>query len=86
MDAIIMKEQNVVVTMLLEEKRNKVASIIQTARVQKGWTQEDLADRIGCQRQTIIKIEQSRYSPNCDILYQLLEALDIPLKIGNEKV
>ena len=80
MDAIIMKEQNVVVTMLLEEKRNKVASIIQTARVQKGWTQEDLADRIGCQRQTIIKIEQSRYSPNCDILYQLLEALDIPLK------
>ena len=86
MDAIIMKEQNVVVTMLLEEKRNKVASIIQTARVQKGWTQEDLADRIGCQRQTIIKIEQSRYSPNCDILYQLLEALDITLKIGNEKV
>ena len=86
MDAIIMKEQNVVVTMLLEEKRNKVASIIQTARVQKGWTQEDLADRIGCQRQTIIKIEQSRYSPNCDILYQLLEALDITLKIGNEKI
>ena len=86
MDAIIMKEQNVVVTMLLEEKRNKVASIIQTARVQKGWTQQDLADRIGCQRQTILKIEQSRYSPNCDILYQLLEALDIPLKIGNEKV
>ncbi len=86
MDAIIMKEQNVVVTMLLEEKRNKVASIIQTARVQKGWTQEDLADRIGCQRQTIIKIEQSRYSPNCDILYQLLECLDLTLKIGNEKV
>ena len=81
-----MKEDNVVISMLLEEKRNKVASIIQTARVQKGWTQEDLADRIGCQRQTIIKIEQSRYSPNCDILYQLLEALDITLKIGNEKV
>ena len=81
-----MKEDNVVISMLLEEKRNKVASIIQTARVQKGWTQEDLADRIGCQRQTIIKIEQSRYSPNCDILYQLLECLDLPLKIGNEKV
>lgn len=86
MDAIIMKEQNVVVTMLLEEKRNKVASIIQTARVQKGWTQEDLADRIGCQRQTIIKIEQSRYSPNCDILYQLLDTLELTLKIGNEKI
>ena len=81
-----MKNQNVVVTMLLEEKRNKVASVLQTARVQKGWTQQDLADRIGCQRQTILKIEQSRYSPNCDILYQLLEALDLTLKIGNEKI
>lgn len=81
-----MKEQNVVVTMLLEEKRNKVASVLQTARVQKGWTQQDLADRIGCQRQTIIKIEQSRYSPNCDILYQLLEALDLTLKIGDEEI
>lgn len=81
-----MKDQNLVTTMLIEEKRNKVASIIQTARVQKGWTQQDLADRIGCQRQTILKIEQSRYSPNCDILYQLLECLDLTLKIGNEKV
>jgi DNA-binding XRE family transcriptional regulator len=82
-----MKEpQNIVEAMLLEEKRNKVASVLQTARVQKGWTQQDLADRIGCQRQTIIKIEQSRYSPNCDILYQLCECLDLTLKINNEKI
>jgi len=82
-----MKEpKNIVASMLIEEKRNKVASTLQTARVQKGWTQQDLADRIGCQRQTIIKIEQSRYSPNCDILYQLLDALDLTLKIGNEKI
>lgn len=71
---------------ITEEKRNKVASVLQGARVQKGWTQQDLADKIGCQRQTIIKIEQSRYSPNCDILYQILECLDLTLKIGDEKI
>lgn len=81
-----MKEQNVVVTMLLEEKRNKLASILQDARVQKGYTQEYLADIIGCQRQTIQKIEQSRYSPNCDILYLLSEALEIDLIINNQKI
>jgi ribosome-binding protein aMBF1 (putative translation factor) len=54
--------------MFLEEK-NKVASIIQTARVQKGWTQQELADRMGCQVQTINKIENARYSPNCDIWF-----------------
>lgn len=69
-----------------KNKREHVASIIQTARVQKGWTQQDLADRIGCQRQTIGKIEDSKYSPNCDILYQLLEALDLTLKINDKEV
>ncbi|WP_134344321.1 helix-turn-helix domain-containing protein [Flavobacterium psychrophilum] len=82
-----MKEpQNVVEAMLLEEKRKKVASIIQTARVQKGWTQQELADRIGCQVQTINKIENVRFSPNADILYVLLDCLDLTLKIGNEKI
>jgi ribosome-binding protein aMBF1 (putative translation factor) len=81
-----MKEpKNIVESMFLEEKRNKVASIIQTARA-KGWTQQELADRMGCQVQTINKIENARYSPNCDILYSLLECLDLTLKINNEKL
>ena len=69
-----------------KSKREHVASIIQTARVQKGWTQQDLADRMGCQVQTISKIENARYSPNADILYLLCEVLDLSLKIGNEKI
>jgi ribosome-binding protein aMBF1 (putative translation factor) len=86
MDAIIMKDQNIVESILIEEKRNKVAGVIQTARVQKGWTQQELADRMGCQVQTVNKIEKARYSPNADILYMLLECLDLTLKIGNEKI
>jgi len=82
-----MKEpKNIVEAIFIEEKRKKVASIIQTARVQKGWTQEELGNRIGCQKLTILKIENSRYSPNADILYQLLDVLDLTLKIGNEKI
>ena len=82
-----MKEpDNVVESMLLESKRQKVAQIIQTARVQKGWTQEELAERLGVRRQTIIKIEGCKYSPNGDILYALLDCLDLTLKIGNEEV
>lgn len=69
-----------------EVKRNKVASVLQTARVQKGWTQQELAERMGCQVQTISKIENARYSPNADILYLLCEVLDLTLKIGNEEI
>lgn len=86
MDAIIMKENNVVVSMMLSEKRNKLAVVLKDAREKKGWTQQDLADRISCQRQTILKIELAKYSPGLDILYQLVECLDLPLKIGNEKI
>ena len=89
MDAIIINMEepnNVVESMLLESKRQKVAQIIQTARVQKGWTQEELAERLGVRRQTIIKIEGCKYSPNADILYALLDCLDLTLKIGNEEV
>lgn len=69
-----------------KSKREHVASIIQTARVQKGWTQLEVAERMGCQVQTINKIENARYSPNADILYLLFDCLDITLKIGNEKI
>lgn len=89
MDAIIinMKEQdNVVASMLFESKRQKMAQIIQTARVQKGWTQEELAERLGVRRQTIIKIEGCKYSPNADVLYSILDCLELTLKIGDEKV
>lgn len=82
-----MKEpQNVVEAMIIQEKRQKVASIIQTARVQKGWTQAELGDRVGFSRSTITRIESSVFSPNADQLYVLLDCLDLTLKIGDEKI
>jgi len=70
----------------IEEKRNKVSSIIQTARVQKGWTQSELGERVGFSRNTITRIESSVFSPNADQLYMLAECLDLTLKIGNEEI
>ena len=81
-----MKEQNKTEVTIDKNKREHVASIIQTARVQKGWTQEELGDRVGFSRNTITRIESSVFSPNADQLYMIIEALDLTLKIGNEKV
>lgn len=81
-----MKDQNETTVLLIKEKRNQVASIIQTARVQKGWTQQELGDRVGFNRNTIVRIEASAFSPNADQLYMLLDCLDVTLKIGNEKI
>ena len=70
----------------IDTKRQKVASIIQTARVQKGLTQTELGDRVGFSRSTIARIEACAFSPNADQLYMLIECLDLTLKIGDKKI
>jgi putative transcriptional regulator len=42
-------------------------------------TQAELADRIGVTRQTIIAIEQGRYSPSLEMAFQIARIFDIPL-------
>jgi putative transcriptional regulator len=38
-------------------------------------TQEELAERVGVTRQTIISLEQGRYNPSLDLAYQITRAL-----------
>lgn len=41
-----------------EIEKIKIGYSIQTARVQKGWTQEELAQKAGIDRNTIIREEE----------------------------
>lgn len=42
-------------------------------------TQADLADRIGVTRQTVIAIEQGRYSPSLELAFQIAQVFSVPL-------
>lgn len=42
-------------------------------------TQAELAQRVGVTRQTIIAVEQGRYSPSLEMAFQIAHALDVPL-------
>jgi putative transcriptional regulator len=42
-------------------------------------TQADLADRVGVTRQTIIAIEQGKYSPTLEIAFQIARVFRVPL-------
>jgi putative transcriptional regulator len=42
-------------------------------------TQAELADRIGVTRQTIIAIEQGRYSPSLEMAFQIAHVFGVPL-------
>ena len=42
-------------------------------------TQADLAERIGVTRQTVIAIEQGRYSPSLEMAFRIARVFKMPL-------
>jgi putative transcriptional regulator len=58
----------------------RVTNRIRALRFAAGeMTQADLADRVGVTRQTIIAIEQGRYSPSLEVAFRIAHALRAPL-------
>jgi len=58
----------------------KVTNSIRALRFANGeMTQAELADRVGVTRQTIIAIEQGRYSPSLEMAFQLARVFKVPL-------
>jgi putative transcriptional regulator len=43
-------------------------------------TQEELANKVGCTRQTIIALEQNKYVPSIDLAFRVARAFDVPLE------
>ena len=44
---------------------------IRVLRAERGWTQGDLADRLGVSRQTIYAIENERFDPSLPLAFAI---------------
>jgi len=61
-------------------KPTRVTNDIRALRFAAGeMTQAELADRVGLTRQTIIAIEQGRYSPSLEVAFKIARVFDVPL-------
>ena len=61
-------------------KPTRVTNSIRALRFSQGeMTQADLAERIGVTRQTVIAIEQGKYSPSLEVAFQIAHVLGVPL-------
>ena len=61
-------------------KPTHVTNSIRALRFANGeMTQADLADRIGVTRQTVIAIEQGKYSPSLEMAFQIARAFNVRL-------
>lgn len=61
-------------------KPTQVTNSIRALRFAHGeMTQAELADRVGVTRQTLIAIEQGRYSPSLEMAFRIARVFRVPL-------
>ena len=61
-------------------KPTQVTNDIRALRFRNGeMTQAELAERLGVTRQTVIAIEQGRYSPSLEMAFQIARVFEVPL-------
>ena len=61
-------------------KSTRVTNSIRTLRFNHGeMTQADLAEQIGVTRQTVIAIEQGRYSPSLEMAFRIAAVFGVRL-------
>lgn len=62
-------------------KPTRVTNDLRALRFAAGeMTQAQLADRVGLTRQTIIAIEQGRYSPSLEVAFKIARVFGVPLE------
>ena len=65
----------------MTRKATKVTNDIRALRFMNGeMTQAQLAEAIGVTRQTVIAIEQGRYSPTLEVAFRIAKVFDVPLE------
>ena len=59
----------------------RISNTVRTLRFHAGeMTQAALAERVGVTRQTIVAIEQGRYSPSLEVAFRIARVFGVPLE------
>ncbi len=55
----------------MKERAGKLTNRIAVFRAERKMTQKDLAEKVGVSRQTIISIENSKYTPSLALAFEI---------------
>ena len=59
-----------------------LAAVVRGRRLDLGWTQAGMAERVGVSRKWVSDFETGKTSADLAIVLRLLEILDLPLDVG----
>jgi len=57
-----------------------VNSRLRELRAARGWSQGDLADRLGVSRQTVNAIETGKYDPSLPLAFGIAKVFDLAIE------
>lgn len=58
--------------------KQRLGEAIRAARLERGWSQADLAEQVGIDRKTVNRIENGVHSTLVGTVYSIARALDRP--------
>ena len=58
-------------------KESNIITNLKSVRESRGMTQQELADRIGMRRGTILHLENSRYNPSLEMALKIAQVFDL---------
>lgn len=63
-----------------KKKKSSFESSIHVWRAKSRMTQQELADRVGVSRQTIIQLERNRYNPSLLLAHDIADVFEVPIE------
>ncbi|MFD1902566.1 helix-turn-helix transcriptional regulator [Enterococcus termitis] len=63
-----------------KQKNSQFEASIHVWRARKRMTQQELADKVGVSRQTIIQLERNRYNPGLLLAHDIADVFDVPIE------
>ncbi len=63
----------------------QIVNVIHQRRVELGWTQKDLAEKVGLHQESIARIENGGSIPRLDTVFRLALALGMRLSLHNKE-
>ena len=58
-------------------KESNIITNLKSVRESRGMTQQELADRIGMRRETILHLENNRYNPSLEMALKIAQVFDL---------
>ena len=60
--------------------RHDIRNLVRQHRLLSGTTQQELADRVGVTRQTVLSIEKGKYTPSVALALAIAEVFEVSVE------